>query len=126
MSKAAEYRALERQIAEQLQALEALKGSEALQRELEFEDKLRKLLGEYSMSLRNVIAILDPKAAGASVVAAGGKVDGRKGPRAPRAVKRYVNPHTQEVVETKGGNHATLKAWKSEHGASEVESWLQA
>ncbi|AZE41446.1 transcriptional regulator MvaT, P16 subunit, putative [Pseudomonas chlororaphis subsp. aureofaciens] len=126
MSKAAEYRALERQIAEQLQALEALKGSEALQRELEFEDKLRKLLGEYNMSLRNVIAILDPKAAGAAGVVAGGKVDGRKGPRAPRAVKRYVNPHTNEVVETKGGNHATLKAWKLENGASEVEGWLQA
>lgn len=124
MSKAAEYRALERQIAEQLQALEALKGSSALQAELEFEDKLRKLLGEYGMSLRNVIAILDPKAAGASVVA-GGKVDGSKGPRAPRAVKRYLNPHTNEVVETKGGNHATLKAWKAEHGAEAVGSWLQ-
>ena len=125
MSKAAEYRALERQIAEQLQALEALKGSSALQSELEFEDKLRKLLGEYGMSLRNVISILDPKAA-AGAAAVGGKVDGRKGQRAPRAVKRYVNPHTNEVVETKGGNHATLKAWKSEHGAAEVESWLQA
>lgn len=124
MSKAAEYRALERQIAEQLQALEALKGSEALQRELEFEDKLRKLLGEYGMSLRNVISILDPKAA-AGAAAVGGKVDGRKGPRAPRAVKRYLNPHTNEVVETKGGNHATLKAWKAEHGAEAVGSWLQ-
>lgn len=126
MSKAVEYRALERQIAEQLQALEALKGSEALQRELEFEDKLRKLLGEYSMSLRNVISILDPKAGRAAGVAVGGKVDGRRGPRAPRAVKRYLNPHTNEVVETKGGNHSTLKAWKLEHGAQEVESWLQA
>ncbi|WP_434771467.1 histone-like nucleoid-structuring protein, MvaT/MvaU family [Pseudomonas entomophila] len=125
MSKAAEYRALERQIAEQLQALEALKGSEALQRELEFEDKLRKLLGEYGMSLRNVIAILDPKAGSAAGVAVAGKVDGRKGPRAPRAVKRYLNPHTNEIVETKGGNHATLKSWKSEHGVTEVESWIQ-
>lgn len=126
MSKAAEYRALERQIAEQLQALEAMKGSSALQSELEFEDKLRKLLGEYGMSLRNVIAILDPKAAVGTGVVGGGKVDGRRGPRAPRAVKRYLNPHTNEIVETKGGNHSTLKAWKSEHGAAEVESWLQA
>lgn len=126
MSKAAEYRALERQIAEQLQALEALKGSEALQKELEFEDKLRKLLSEYGMSLRNVISILDPKAAAGAGAAVSGKVDGRRGPRAPRAVKRYLNPHTNEVVETKGGNHSTLKAWKSEHGAQEVESWLQA
>ncbi|MGG5289994.1 histone-like nucleoid-structuring protein, MvaT/MvaU family [Pseudomonas shirazensis] len=126
MSKAAEYRALERQIAEQLAALEALKGSSALQAELEFEDKLRKLLGEYGMSLRNVISILDPKAAAGAVVAGAGKVDGRRGPRAPRALKRYLNPHTSEVVETKGGNHSTLKAWKAQHGAEQVESWLQA
>jgi hypothetical protein len=126
MSKAAEYRALERQIAEQVQALEVLKGSSALQKELEFEDKLRKLLGEYGYSLRNIIALLDPQAGKISGVAVAGQVDGRKGQRAPRAVKRYVNPHTDEVVETKGGNHSILKAWKSEYGAAEVESWLQA
>lgn len=121
MSKAAEYRALERQIAEQLQALEALKGSSALQSELEFEDKLRKLLAEYGMSLRNVIALLDPKASAASGSADGG----RKGQRAPRALKRYQNPHTQEFIETKGGNHKTLNAWKAEHGAEAVKSWIQ-
>lgn len=125
MSKAAEYRALERQIAEQLQALEALKGSSALQAELEFEDKLRKLLGEYGYSLRNVIALLDPQSARASGLTASGKPDGRKGQRAPRALKRYQNPHTGEVVETKGGNHKTLNAWKAEHGHEAVASWLQ-
>lgn len=122
MSKAAEYRALERQIAEQLEALEALKGSADLQKELEFEDKLRKLMDKYDMSLRSIIDMLDPQVSRAPVA----KADGRKGPRAPRALKRYLNPHTQEVVETKGGNHSTLKAWKAEHGAQEVESWLQA
>ncbi|MCL8307652.1 histone-like nucleoid-structuring protein, MvaT/MvaU family [Pseudomonas putida] len=119
MSKAAEYRALERQIAEQLAALEALKGSSALQKELEFEDKLRKLLAEYDMSLRNVISILDPQAGRVQVQTPA------KAPRKERALKRYHNPHTDEVVETKGGNHNTLKAWKAEYGAAEVESWLQ-
>jgi hypothetical protein len=28
------------------------------------------------------------------------------------------------LVETKGGNHKTLKEWKTNHGADEVESWL--
>lgn len=125
MSIAAEYRALERQIAEQLQALETLKGSAELQREMEFEDKLRKLLGEYGYSLRNIIAILDPQGSKPSGLTASGKVDGRKGQRAPRALKRYVNPHTNEFVETKGGNHSILKAWKAEYGAAAVESWLQ-
>jgi hypothetical protein len=36
----------------------------------------------------------------------------------------YRNPHTNEVVQTKGGNHRTIKQWKSQHGASLVESWL--
>jgi hypothetical protein len=42
----------------------------------------------------------------------------------PRQVKIYKNPHTGEVVETKGGNHKTLKEWKAEHGSATVESWL--
>jgi hypothetical protein len=29
------------------------------------------------------------------------------------------------VVETKGGNHKTLKEWKTKHGADEVESWVK-
>ncbi|WP_312299103.1 histone-like nucleoid-structuring protein, MvaT/MvaU family [Stutzerimonas nitrititolerans] len=123
MSKAAEYRALEKQIAEQLEALEALKGSADLQKELEFEDKLRKLMEKYGMSLRSIIDILDPQA-GRGRAQAQGQSSG--GQRKERAVKRYFNPHTEEVVETKGGNHKTLKAWKAEYGASEVESWLQA
>lgn len=122
MSKAAEYRALERQIAEQLQALEALKGSADLQKELEFEDKLRKLMEKYGMSLRNIIDMLDPQPSRGRAQAQG---QSGAGQRKERAVKRYLNPHTQEVVETKGGNHKTLKAWKAEHGAQEVESWLQ-
>jgi hypothetical protein len=39
-------------------------------------------------------------------------------------LKVYKNPHTGEVVETKGGNHKTLKEWKAEHGSATVESWL--
>ncbi|ESW39159.1 DNA binding protein [Pseudomonas putida] len=119
MSKAAEYRALERQIAEQLAALEALKGSSALQKELEFEEKLRKLLNEYGMSLRNVVNILDPQAGRGQVQVQA------KAPRKERAVKRYHNPHTGEVVETKGGNHKTLKEWKQQYGSDVVESWVQ-
>lgn len=63
MSIIAEYKALEAQIAEQQKRLEALKGDEKLKREIEFETKLRALLADYSYSLRNVIALLDPNAA---------------------------------------------------------------
>jgi hypothetical protein len=118
MSIIAEYKALEAQIAEQQKRLEVLKSDEKLKREIEFEIKLRALLADYNYSLRNVIALLDPNAAKGSVVPV-------KGARRERTLKRYKNPNTGEVVETKGGNHKVLKAWKEQYGAEKVESWLQ-
>lgn len=121
MSRLAEYRKLEQQLATQLAELESMKGDSALQKEMEFEEKLRALLGEYGHSLRDVITLLDPQAASrksASVVTS------EKVTRKPRDMKVFKNPHTGEIVETKGGNHKLLKAWKAEYGAAEVDSWL--
>jgi len=119
MSKLAEFRAAEKALAEQLAHLDSLKRSSALQREIEFEEKLKKLMAEHAKSLRDVVAILDPDSARTITTLAA-----RTG-RRQRTVKVYKNPHTGEVVETKGGNHKTLKAWKAEHGSDTVESWLQ-
>lgn len=119
MSKLAEFRQLEKHFAEQLQALEALKGDDGLKKEIEFETKLRALLAEYGYSLQNVINLLDPQAGRRAPAA-----DAKYGSRKPRQVKIYKNPNTGEVVETKGGNHKTLKEWKAEHGSTTVESWL--
>ena len=120
MSKLAEFRQLEQHLAEQMKALEALKGDAGLQAEIEFEGKLRDLLAQYGKSLRDVISILDPHHRRQVAAPAAAKSGSRK----PRQVKIYKNPHTGEVVETKGGNHKTLKEWKSEHGAATVETWL--
>jgi len=118
MSIIAEYKALEAQIAEQQKRLEALKGDDKLKKEIEFENKLRALLAEYGFSLRNVVALLDPSAGKSTAAPV-------KGARRERTLKRYKNPNTGEVVETKGGNHKVLKAWKEQYGAGKVESWLQ-
>ncbi|MBA1256615.1 histone-like nucleoid-structuring protein, MvaT/MvaU family [Pseudomonas helleri] len=120
MSRLAEFRALEQQLAAQLAELEALKNHDGLKREIEFEKKLRALLSEYGYSLRNVVAILDPQSATRRAPA----VVAEKSTRKPRQAKVYKNPHSGELVETKGGNHKTLKEWKSQYGADEVESWL--
>lgn len=120
MSKLAEFRQLEQHLAEQLKALEVLKNDSGLQAEIEFEGKLRDLLGAYGKSLRDVISILDPQASRRTVQAPAAS----KGVRRPRAVKVYKNPHNGEIVETKGGNHKTLKAWKGKWGSDEVESWV--
>lgn len=120
MSRLAEFRALEQQLAAQLAELETLKNDDGLKREIEFEQKLRNLLGEYGYSLRNVIAILDPQASRRAPAA----TESKAGTRKPRQVKIYKNPHSGEVVETKGGNHKVLKEWKAEYGSDTVESWL--
>lgn len=119
MSRLAEYRALEQKLAAQLAELESMKNDEGLKREVEFEQKLRELLGEYSYSLKHIIAIIDPQAANRSAA------EPVKNTRKARTVKRYKHPDTGEVVETKGGNNKTIKAWKSEHGAENVESWVE-
>lgn len=120
MSKLAEYRQLEKHLAEQLQALEALKGNDGLKKEIEFETKLRKLLDQYGFSLKHIINLLDPQTTTRHQSAAPA-VSIRK----PRELKVYKNPNTGEVIETKGGNHKALKEWKAKHGADTVEGWLK-
>lgn len=119
MSKLAEFRALELKLAQQLQELEALKNDKNLKKEIEFEEKLNALMSEYGVSLRQVVNILDPEASLSVTASAKG------GNRRERQLKVYKNPKSGEIVETKGGNHKVLKAWKEEFGAEEVESWRQ-
>ncbi|MGE7959709.1 histone-like nucleoid-structuring protein, MvaT/MvaU family, partial [Pseudomonas sp. NPDC089530] len=45
------------------------------------------------------------------------------GTKRARKVKQYKNPHNGEVIETKGGNHKTLKEWKAKWGGDVVEGW---
>ncbi|NNJ14730.1 DNA binding protein [Pseudomonas putida CSV86] len=117
MSRLAEFRLLEQQLAAQLAELEALKNDSALKQEMEFETKLRSLLNEYGYSLRHVIQILDPQSVDSGSIA-------QKPARKARVVKTYKNPHSGEIVQAKGGNQRMLKAWKAEYGAEVVESWL--
>lgn len=120
MSRLAEFRQLEQQLAAQLAELEALKGSSELQKEIEFETKLRDLLNKYGYSLRDIINILDPQASRRTAAPAAAE----KAPRRARQVKQYKNAHNGEIIETKGGNHKLLKQWKAEYGSDVVESWL--
>lgn len=120
MSRLAEFRQLEQQLAAQLAELEALKGSSELQAEIEFETKLRDLLNKYGYSLRDIINILDPQASRRASAPAAAE----KAPRRARQIKQYKNPHNGEIIETKGGNHKLLKEWKAAYGSDVVEGWL--
>jgi hypothetical protein len=117
MSKRQELRTVEQEI-ERLNAMrEKLLNSPDLKKEMEFEGKLRELMVKYDVSLKDVIRLIDPVTSGKAPV-------GKSG-RAPRELKTYRNPHTKEVVQTKGGNHKTLKEWKAKWGADAVKSWVQ-
>ncbi|MDF9617548.1 DNA binding protein [Pseudomonas entomophila] len=120
MSLINEYRATEEAIKELQARLANLSQDDKLKKELEFEGKLRTLMGEYSKSLRDVIALLDPESKLSKAPRGTAKTTTTK--RA-RKVKQYKNPHNGEVIETKGGNHKTLKEWKAKWGGDVVESW---
>ena len=119
MSRLAEFRAAEKALQEQMAQLEVWKNDSGLKREIEFEQKLLGLMKTYDKGLRDIIAMIDPKMTS-------------KGPqpavkqRRARTVKVYENPHSGETIETKGGNHRGLKAWKAEFGAETVESWVRS
>ncbi|GFM81303.1 transcriptional regulator [Pseudomonas cichorii] len=121
MSRLAEFRAAEKALQEQLAQLESLKNDAGLKKEIEFEQKLQDLMGSYGKSLRDIIAILDPVSSTSLVAPAAGPKR-----RRARVVKVYQNPHTGELIETKGGNHRGLKSWKEQYGVETVDSWLRA
>lgn len=119
MSLINEYRATEEAIKELQERLKNLSQDDKLKKELEFEGKLRELMGEYQKSLRDIIALLDPDAR----TKLGRTPAKTTATKRARKVKQYKNPHSGEVIETKGGNHKTLKEWKAKWGGDEVEGW---
>jgi len=124
MSLINEFRSTEAAIKQLQERLQALKQDDKLQKELDFEAKLRELMAEYGKSLPDILALLDSEG---KVVKTGRQPRAAK-VEAPvkrtRKVKQYKNPHTGEVIETKGGNHKTLKEWKATWGGDTVESWV--
>lgn len=122
MSLIANYQQLQKDL-EKLQSEHArLSSDPELKREMEFDAKLRTLMGEYSKSLPDVISILEPAPINFS------KKGGRNPEvkvRRPRQVKVYHNPLTGERVESKGGNNKLLGQWKAEFGAEEVDRWIE-
>ncbi|SET93476.1 H-NS histone family protein [Marinobacter segnicrescens] len=110
-----------KQLLEKLsEELNKMEQDQALKSDLEFENKVKGLMDEYKKSPKDVLQILgaiDPSIAG-------GKVD-TTGTRAKRPLKTYKNPHTGEVVKTRGGNHKTLNEWRQKYGKEAVQSWQE-
>lgn len=113
-SLAAKVASLEAQVSELQAEIDKITTSPIYKTEVEFRDKVKALMGEYGMSLNNVVNLIEPKAPAASKTVKGNA----------RLTMTYKNPHTQEVVETKGMNHRTLREWREKWGKVEVAGWL--
>ena len=119
MSLINEFRETKERIKELEERLANLSQDSKLQKELEFEEKLRALMAEYNKSLRDITVIIDPQGARTAT-----RATTTTRTRKPRKTKQYNNPNTGEVIETKGGNHKILKEWKAKWGGDTVESWV--
>ncbi|MFC7367838.1 MULTISPECIES: histone-like nucleoid-structuring protein, MvaT/MvaU family [Vreelandella] len=120
MSLLNEYIQKEQQLKQLQEDLQRLEGDQRLKSELEFKAKLEALMNEFGKRPSDVIALLDPGSDQRGNKASAGSSTRRK-----RRLKIYKNPHTGEVIETRGGNHKGLRSWKDEHGDEAVESWLE-
>ncbi|MGP8289240.1 histone-like nucleoid-structuring protein, MvaT/MvaU family [Vreelandella zhanjiangensis] len=111
------------QMLKQLQEeLNALGSSSELKKELEFKEKLQELMTEHGKLARDVCEMLDPlyRSTSGKSAKATSSTDGRK----KRPLKVYKNPHTGQVVETRGGNHKVIQNWKAKFGNEEVVGWI--
>ncbi|KAA0019178.1 H-NS histone family protein [Salinicola corii] len=120
MSLLSDYVKKEQLLKQLEEELKRMEGDQRLKSELEFKEKLEALMAEYGKTTRDVIELLSPAEGPQASNTQAGSIGGRR----KRKLKIYKNPKTGEVVETRGGNHKTLKAWKDEHGGDTVESWV--
>ncbi|REC93320.1 histone-like nucleoid-structuring protein, MvaT/MvaU family [Kushneria indalinina] len=122
MTKIAQYLEIEKRLKELQSEMEAFHSDEKFQDDLKFKSALEELCNSYNRSHDDAIVALGGHLKSNDTTASDGSTDGR---RKKRKLKKYKNPHTDEIVETRGGNQKTLKAWRDEYGADVVESWLQ-
>ncbi|MDR5898447.1 DNA binding protein [Halomonas vilamensis] len=119
MSLLNEYIQKEQQLKQLQEDLQRMEGDQRLKSELEFKERLEALMEEFGKMPADLIALFDPNVRSNDQKQMK-STDGRR----KRRLKIYKNPHTGEVIETRGGNHKGLRGWKAEYGDDTVESWL--
>lgn len=117
-----EKKSLMETLADELQKLE---DDQAFKSEMEFKNKIEDLLTQYEktpVEAVDVLTILDPdlaqKLAPKKSIS---KSNDWIGPKRPLVT--YKNPHSGEVVKTRGGNHKRLNEWRTKYGKEAVDSW---
>lgn len=117
MSILASYREKEELMRKLQDELRKMEENQQLKKELDFKGEVEALLDKHQRSVTDLAEIF-----GLNQTAVA-KASGR-GNRRSRKLKVYVNPHSGERVETRGGNQTQLKEWKKQYGSDTVESWV--
>ena len=112
--------AIEKQMAQLEKELKSIENSAAFKKENAVKRALTNLMKKHSCSQSDLIALLQTGESEPS--------KRRKKPaatkRKPRKLKVFKNPETGETVETRGGNHKVLKAWKTQYKLNNIDDWL--
>jgi len=113
--------------------LKKLESDSSLDKDARFYQEFVALKAQYNFSASDVLRLLRP----ATSVAAPSLVEdlfevllseeklASAANSTTKPLRRYRNPHTGEVVETRGSNHSRLKEWKREYGAIALSSWRE-
>ena len=118
MSILANYREKEEMLRKLTEEMSKMEENPELKKELSFKEEVQELLNKHQRSVNDLVVIFGLNQTAATVKSSG------RGNRRTRKLKVYVNPNTQETIETRGGNQKQLKEWKAEHGSDVVESWV--
>ena len=114
--------ALEQQLARIEKEIKSIESSTAFKKENAINRALNNLLKKHGCSKNDLISILQ----GDSTEPSKRSLASSSRTRKPRKLKIFKNPNTGETVETRGGNHKVLKAWKSEYSLANIDEWLVA
>ena len=112
--------AIEKQMAQLEKELKSIENSAAFKKENAIKRALSNVMKKHGCSQNDLIALLQGDQSE--------PVKRRKKPtankRKPRKLKVFKNPETGEIVETRGGNHKVLKAWKAQYNLANIDDWL--
>ena len=112
--------AIEKQMAKLEKELKSIENSAAFKKENAVKRALTNLMKKHGYSKNDLITLLQSDG---SAPVKSGKAPSTK-TRKPRKLKVFKNPETGEIVETRGGNHKVLKAWKAQYNLASIDEWL--
>ncbi|MBC3205424.1 MULTISPECIES: histone-like nucleoid-structuring protein, MvaT/MvaU family [Pseudomonas] len=113
--------------------LTKLEEKPGLAKDLAFTEEFIRLKDRYNFSASDVVRLIKPGRAFTAISSAecvhealqSIAKDAPAVKSTAKSMRRYRNPHTGEVVETRGSNHNRLKAWKEQYGTDVVTSWRE-